>query len=648
MTTLSTKSVCNICHLAFSCIIHHHHTIYFQKGVKDYAEQQKKLQKDISVVLERNRDNLHKQEAEARLKEEKRLEHERQLQEAAEDLCKLDEVSSSYIPSGDTVHRPKLLFLPQMCPEHELDSPVGGEIFFDHLPQRQSNALGNALTFPAGTDILSPQYCINPKATAKRIFSVTKVTSPTLQLAPNDPFMLSSSAASCVVNSPTAIHPPVGRLGEGSSAINLPHLCMPLPSVDIKTLDQPVPLTIDINTNNGSPNSLQKSIGDQTLERYIQQIVSESTADGEDKNGNKELDDTESENRVKLDRKRCTDEEDNCDDVSDHIGSEKSVITDGVGSSNTDLKEKGDGVCDNDTESKMQVTKGIDTKTEAMNCAMVEGRSQGCDTGCENVDNVPCLEKTIENVDSQSAEVAKSLKGLDLETDKQCAITDVSEAVVDTNKQTNTGVDVDTETEDVSPDHTNKANVSDKNSNNISVNSSDKQTAHSSPLTKHSDYSCDGQGTQKVVDDVSSQNVRNSNAESKFVESESHEKMDVNPDEDYVECDDSFETDALSDTAKASDDSEPWNPVNLDSVEVSATNVRPDFHTNLSINGLKQELASLIDEEVAVVNGAIPNSPSGTDNGKTVSGVKNILLFLSHLMIVGQSQCMYYFKLLSQ
>lgn len=572
-------------------------------------------------MLERNRDNLHKQEAEARQMEEKRLEHERQLKEAAEDLCKVDEVSSSYIPSGDTVHRPKLLFLPPICPEHELDSPVGGEIFFDHLPQHQSNALGNALTFPAGTDILSPQYCINPKATAKRIFSVTKVTSPTLQLAPNDPFMLSSSAASCVVNSPTAIHPPVGRLGEVSSAINLPHLCMPLPSVDVKTLDHPVPLTLDINTNNGSPNSLQKSIGDQTLESYIQQIVSESTADDEDKNGNKELDDTESESKVELDRKRCT-EEDNCDDVSDHIGSENSVITDDVGSSNTNLKE-GDGVCDNDTESKMQVTRGVDTKTGAMNCAMVEGKSQGCDTECENVDNAS-LEKTEENVDSESAEVTKSLKGLDLETNKQCAITDVSEAVVDTNKQTNTGVEVDTDAEDVSPDHSNKANVSDKNSNNSSVNCSDEQTAHSSRLAKHPDNSCDGQGTQKVVDDASSQNVRNSNAESELVESEPHGKLDVNPDEDYVACDDSFETDALSDTAKASDDSEPWNPVNLDSSEVSGTNVRPDFHTNLSINGLKQELASLIDEEVAVVNGAIPNSQSGPDNGKTVSGVKNI------------------------
>lgn len=239
--------------------------LFFQ-GIKDYAEQQKRLQQDIKTYLDRNRDLAHKQ-----LKEQEALNRAGEKDDENKDKVKLKEdvgenrgesecqnVKKSgdehvYIPSVDKISRPKLLFLYERSPESDLESPA---CVPDNIPLlktlEQPEIMSLTLPTSSGQDLLSPQFC--PKIKAKKLFSVTRVTSPTL-VPPTNPL-----------------------LDQIDSSLPISHICTPIssmpvsspqfPSLTIETLNLDTSSQIEVNSC-----FIQQKLEVETLATYIQEIV---------------------------------------------------------------------------------------------------------------------------------------------------------------------------------------------------------------------------------------------------------------------------------------------------------------------------------------------------------------------------------------
>lgn len=489
-----------------------------------------------------------------------------------------------------------------MCPEHELDSPVRDELMV--YPQPVTGQ-GNALTFPASTEILSPQYCVDPKATAKRIFSVTRVTSPVQYPTTNDPFSFPSlAAANRVVNSPTAVHPPYAN-GEPMNAISIPQLCMPLPTVDIKSLDQPIPLTVDINTN-ASPNTIQKGMADQTLENYIQHIVSENTAESTDKDPVKEASNSENVDKVPIKLEAGTVSVVSAVSANESVnvksGPEEKDGGNFDSSSVKDQQENGSN-CDMEDTTKCSPNEHCPQESEKVVSSAVNVVNTGTDDHTVNqVQNVKD-EKNREDCVSRK----ESNNDIGNENDTPGAMHLDSDLQSSDDKKNDSG-------------HSNlraETNVNDKkNAFEYSENEqcSLEPVVETSPSEKVSKEVCD---SEISTGDTNTQSVKITNENNDSEEKNNPESVD--PDEEFVQCEKSLEPENVVDSqvgdnnesselSKSPVDSEPWNPVNIDPTESPLESVKPDFHTNLSINGLKQELASLIDEETPMTNGAVPHN----------------------------------------
>ena len=245
------------------------------QGIKDYAEQQRRLQQDIRTYLERNRDLAHKQlrEQDNISKVEKKASHESHEGQArakteegvlvgfelngnngedeiGNEVIELHSAEHSYIPSEDRISRPKLLFLHERSPESDLESPESISENFSLMPSlEQPEMLTLALPTSTGQDLLSPQYC--PKMTARKLFSVTRVTSPTLA-SPTNPL-----------------------LDTKNQSLSVPHLCTPLSTVPVNS---PIvsSLTIEtLNLNTSSQVEVDSCLIQQKLEieTYLQDLV---------------------------------------------------------------------------------------------------------------------------------------------------------------------------------------------------------------------------------------------------------------------------------------------------------------------------------------------------------------------------------------
>ena len=248
------------------------------QGIKDYAEQQRRLQQDIKTYLERNRDLAHKQlrehenvtkvvnrashqahEDRAKVKTEENLLVNFELSEnngkseIANEESELMSAENSYIPSEDKISRPKLLFLEERSPERDLESPACVSENFGLLHTLEHPEM-LTLTLPSasGQNLLSPQYC--PKMTAKKLFSVTRVTSPTLA-PPKNPL-----------------------LDTKKQSLPVPHICTPLSSVPVSN---PLVSSLTIETLNLDTSSqvevdsclIQQKLECETLETYLQELV---------------------------------------------------------------------------------------------------------------------------------------------------------------------------------------------------------------------------------------------------------------------------------------------------------------------------------------------------------------------------------------
>ncbi|CAC5402905.1 PPP1R37 [Mytilus coruscus] len=129
-----------------------------ETGIKDYADQQKRLLQDINKKLEDNREMFYK------------LEREKNLEKAKEAKEHNDEESEmTYFEHCDKVRRPSLLCMPDCPREVTLDSPRCIEEPVAYIPFSAPNSV---ITTPPGELLLSPQFC--PSVKARKIFTVTK------------------------------------------------------------------------------------------------------------------------------------------------------------------------------------------------------------------------------------------------------------------------------------------------------------------------------------------------------------------------------------------------------------------------------------------------------------------------------------------
>ncbi|XP_071160920.1 protein phosphatase 1 regulatory subunit 37-like [Mytilus edulis] len=129
-----------------------------ETGIKDYADQQKRLLQDINKKLEDNREMFYK------LEREKNLEKAKQAKEHDD-----EESEMTYFEHCDKVRRPSLLYMPDCPREVTLDSPRCTEEPVDYIPFSAPNSV---ITTPPGELLLSPQFC--PSVKARKIFTVTK------------------------------------------------------------------------------------------------------------------------------------------------------------------------------------------------------------------------------------------------------------------------------------------------------------------------------------------------------------------------------------------------------------------------------------------------------------------------------------------
>ncbi|XP_064602191.1 protein phosphatase 1 regulatory subunit 37-like isoform X2 [Liolophura sinensis] len=154
-------------------------------GMKDYADQQRRLQMDINNFLSRNKDLALKREEEERRKMEERAIENTRLKQLEEEQATMAENvvadSIEYIPTCTKIRRPNLLF-PVDCPQQTLDSPgLGGTFNLDHWPDPlvdiplspDVSGANQLVSPPPGELLLSPQYCVRTKA--KKLFTVSKV-----------------------------------------------------------------------------------------------------------------------------------------------------------------------------------------------------------------------------------------------------------------------------------------------------------------------------------------------------------------------------------------------------------------------------------------------------------------------------------------
>ncbi|KAL3874652.1 hypothetical protein ACJMK2_037634 [Sinanodonta woodiana] len=170
-----------------------------ESGVKDYAEQQKRLQQDINEYLDRNRKLFYKRAQVKKQHEESKEENiDKQESPELQNNNEINEVEASlYIPTIGSIRRPAVLFSPDLSsadfsPEYMLDSPVVESVMPDSGPNFNLlnpgvDAIDSVHTrvpktpektspiSPPVPELLSPQYI--PSVKAKKLFSVTRVES---------------------------------------------------------------------------------------------------------------------------------------------------------------------------------------------------------------------------------------------------------------------------------------------------------------------------------------------------------------------------------------------------------------------------------------------------------------------------------------
>ncbi|XP_062595456.1 protein phosphatase 1 regulatory subunit 37-like [Saccostrea cucullata] len=207
-----------------------------EAGVKDYIEQQRRLQNDINAFTERNKEVQRKTEAEKR-----KVQKELEKKDSEKELVGLGHDTLSLLKQGSTVRRPSLLVI-ESAAEAMLDSPVSKNVFItpDINPILTST--------PPGELLLSPQYTTAVKA--KKIFTVSKVNIQSLLspsgsvptslpiLSPSS-LLSASSALSQVDSNPTNITPSTLQ-----AILANPILCAPLDSVPVP----PEPSSNDLQT----------------------------------------------------------------------------------------------------------------------------------------------------------------------------------------------------------------------------------------------------------------------------------------------------------------------------------------------------------------------------------------------------------------
>ena len=543
-------------HKSMSCM-----NIFYLQGVKDYVEQQKRLQQDIMSVLERNRDLARQREEEKKQIEMKNKENAKKLEEAASEI---DEQTMQYIPSGDSIHRPKLLFIPHDSTVNSLDSPAWGDnaVHNSYLCSESARLPHST----QGPDLLSPQYWPDSKLTAKKMFSVAQVVSP------NQTYQARDFHSSVVTG--------VCDTSETSNNVGDFRLCSPLPLEQSNRSQNDTVLT---------PSTFRRVVEEQTMESYIQEIIGEGYMNGTAKEGNH--DDTgsvvnDSVHAVLPDVETVLGEVNvcvvKCEKTEDEEQIRRDDKDDNFETKGILLKTSDSGQCNGNVFNKNYDTDAVptcDTKSfefpEDENCTRNPGNCKSTIGYTEKVDVTAsvCDTKTIpyscEN-DAQYSEeyltVTQPVHHLEqssCDNDLNVKYESVHNLLIDDNLSGSS-------TNMVKKTELGSASTATRNDQ---VDTNSFQEAVDSAILNELPNTADSCHDKKNVTDLE---LWNSVSESELSENDS--LVLLSP------------------------------PVGDD----NGNNNKPDFFSSLSMNGLRQELASLIDDEV---NNSSPTQPVSLVNG---------------------------------
>lgn len=628
-----------------------------EQGIKDYAEQQRRLQQDIKTYLDRNRDLAHKLLKEREtvtkipdkvLEEDLEKARTEEIVETSDKDGETDLISEEndliadenfYIPSEDKISRPKLLFLPERSPESDLESPacVPEHIDLLHPLQtavEQQDVVSLTLPVSSAQDLLSPQYC--PKMTAKKLFSVTRVTSPTLG-------------------------PPGNSLLDSKNQ-NLPisHICTPLssvpatgplvPSLTLETLNLDTSSQVEVNSC-----LIQQKLKSESFETYIQEITDseKDSLELDTEIANKDLisdsaiAETEDEKSVELNSVT----EETLDIKTDEL-SEKSVapvnrLSAGDGPiKEADLetdKADADDLVETETVSNRTSTDTINMCDHNNSATNIQTECSGKDRDGSKIVKTSQLSAVkhtgkpafAESEDSKltrdSVHCKTGLQIKDANTVQSDSVTSESNLNTDVRKQvleenfctdgSDTHCVPGSYTVDPSDDQLDSIEIiPEEDISEIKLGSDEPPELldcdTSSELSNNAyhgltDSLCDMVLPFEWENDNIAENANLNNSLEKGVSDDNAKSSDEN---EKISLN-SKTNGHFGDSGIRDNDPEQWSKVEKSDIcdkvtdqETSlsgdkATN-KPDFHTSLSLNGLKQELASLIDDDGNPTKGA--------------------------------------------
>ncbi|XP_069119075.1 protein phosphatase 1 regulatory subunit 37-like [Argopecten irradians] len=153
-----------------------------ESGMKDFAEQQRRLQQDIGNFLERNQSLARKRTEEERLNLERTIKEDSRpgRSDSVIEPAESAKEDAQTIASFDKIKRPMLLVMEDKGAQKTLDSPhvkpqdLESSDDEDESVLPSNKALAKAAA-PPHELLLSPQYCT---VKAKKLFTVSRVAGP--------------------------------------------------------------------------------------------------------------------------------------------------------------------------------------------------------------------------------------------------------------------------------------------------------------------------------------------------------------------------------------------------------------------------------------------------------------------------------------
>ncbi|XP_060070550.1 protein phosphatase 1 regulatory subunit 37-like [Ylistrum balloti] len=383
-----------------------------ESGMKDFAEQQRRLQQDISNFLERNQGLARKRTEEERLNLERTIKADTRpgRSDSVIEPAESAKEDAQTIASFDKIKRPMLLVMEDKEAQKTLDSP---HVKPENLPSSDdedgtvlpSNKVLAKAGAPPAELLLSPQYCT---VKAKKLFTVSRVAGPPHLSLANADVSAGHSTSSRLdsVLSPSDTNDMISQMSNGTHVMSQ--------GLSSKNITSPSDVTLSIQaesvshiieeivTGASQEAAKEDGSGEKTFQESVQNSCSES--------GSIASEDVDSQDAV-------ANVDGNNPSLSDSIENKCSVMTDNVTRSNSETEVVSQKSVISDS-SDMEVKESADLKTSDSDCDIHKQNEETCvclDSAISVVskgDN--CVENNSSITDSVTGRLSGSIPELDV------------------------------------------------------------------------------------------------------------------------------------------------------------------------------------------------------------------------------------------